>query len=113
MCAGSNRFTPSKKVCFAVVVQAEQQEAPERVGIGPAGYARVLEERLQLGRERESVRPFDVVEGLDPEPVAREEQLAPLVVGDREREHAGEVVDDVTAPLFEATEDDLACRSGR
>ena len=47
----------------------------------------------------------DVVERLDAEPVAGEEELGLLAVGDREREHADEMVDDCRAPLLVAAQD--------
>ena len=61
---------------------------------------RVLEERLQLGGEREAARRRVVVERLYPEPVAGEVQHMGARVDDREGEHAHEVGDARAAPLL-------------
>jgi hypothetical protein len=91
---------------FAVVVHTEQQEPPQtsRSGCRDRG---VLEQRLELGREREPTGAVDVIQRLDAEPVAREEELGLLAIGDREREHADEAVDHRRAPLLEAAQDHL------
>ncbi len=93
---------------LAVVVQAEQQEAAERRRrSGRRGTRGSWNSAFSSDANANAAGRVDVVQRLDAEPVAGEEQLAALVVGDREREHAGEMVDDVAAPLLEAAQDDL------
>src|SRR5882672_2062872 len=96
-CAGSKRFTPSKKVSSPSSCTRNRRK--RRSASTAARRARILEQRLQLGREREAGRAVDVVERLDAEAVTREEELAAFVIRDGEREHTGEVVDNVATPL--------------
>src|SRR5258708_1142059 len=84
---------------------------PRRMTSGP-GWAvtadgGVVEGGVQVGGGDERAGGVDVVEGIDPEAVACDEELAPLRVGDGEREHSGEMVDDVRPPLLEAAQDDF------
>ena len=53
-----------------------------------------------------------VVDGLDPEPVASDEELALAGVPDREREHAVEAVEASRAPLLVGAKHDLRVGSG-
>ena len=52
-----------------------------------------LQNRLQLGRERDAPVDLRVVERLDAQAVAREQKLAAPRIPDREREHAAQVID--------------------
>ena len=70
--------------------------------------AAVGEQRLQLGAEKKrAVRERRVVERLDAEPVAREEERLPVAVPEREREHAAEALDAALAPRLPRMHDHL------
>ena len=107
VCAGSSRFTPSKNVSSPSSCNRNRRKRRSASTSGRRGTRAFWNSAFSSEREREAGRAVDVVERLDAEAVAGEEQLAALVIGDREREHAGEVVDDVAAPLLEAAEDDF------
>ena len=108
VCAGQQPLHAVEERVLAVVVQRGTGGSGARVE-RRAGGARCASWNSAFSSDA-NAKPsgrVDVVERLDAEPVAGEEQLAAFVVGDREREHAGEVVDDVAAPLLEPAEDDL------
>ena len=71
------------------------------------------QQRLQLRAEDERARVPRVVERLDAEMVAREEELAPLAIPQREREHAGDAVEERPAPAPPAVDQHLAVAVGR
>ena len=73
----------------------------------------MLRDRLQLGREDESLRGLGVVQGLDAQPVAGEEQRLPLSVPDREGEHAAEPLHAPLAVLLIEVHQNLAVRCRR
>ena len=77
----------------------------EALAVELALHARKLEQRAELGRERE--RRLRVVERLDPEAVADEHELAPLAVEDREREHAVQLAQPLGSALLPEREHDL------
>jgi hypothetical protein len=54
----------------------------------------------EVGGERERVPALPVDEGLDPEPVAREDEAAPPNVPDRDREHPPQALGEVDADLL-------------
>ncbi len=64
----------------------------ERLLVDGARLLGVLEQRLDLGREREPAVVDAVVERLDADAVADEPELAGLRVPERDREHAAELV---------------------
>src|SRR5262245_27063103 len=69
---------------------------------------RVLEEPFELGGEGElAARQRRVVERLDPEPVAGEQQRFAIPVPKREVEHAAEALHAVLTPLFPRVDDHL------
>jgi hypothetical protein len=73
----------------------------------------VREQRLQLGREDQlAVRQNGVLERLDAEPVAGEEQGLLRLIPEREREHAAEVRDAGLAPFLPGMDDDLGVGCG-
>ena len=67
----------------------------------------MLEQRLDLGAEEEAAVGLRVVERLDPEPVAREEELALARVPDREGEHALQPLDAADSLLLVEMDDRL------
>ena len=66
-----------------------------------------LEQRLELGGEGQPAANGAVVERLDPEPVAGEEQPAAAAIPECEREHAGERADAGVAVSLQEVEHDL------
>src|SRR5215469_17033296 len=61
---------------------------------------RMLEEYLDFRAEQKLVCRFGVVQGLDPEPVARNEQRLALAVPNGEREHPAQVLDRIFPVLL-------------
>src|SRR5207237_4951209 len=57
-------------------------------------------ERLQFRREREHAISLIAKQRLDPETIARDEQLTLLRIPNREREHPPKTVEASLAPLF-------------
>ena len=74
---------------------------------------RMREQRLDLGCEREQPRALEVVERLDAEAVACEEERLAARVVDGEREHAAEARDGVFAPVRVGREHGLGVAVGR
>src|SRR5512138_2370903 len=73
----------------------------DRLNIEPAREVRRAEQRLQLGAEEQTpVRQQCVVQGLDPQAVAREEEGLAPAVPQRKSEHSPEALDAIWAPLF-------------
>ena len=70
------------------------------------------DQRLHLGAEGERPTDRGVVQRLDPEPVASDEELALVGVPDREREHAVEAVEAGRAPLLVGAKHDLRVGPG-
>src|SRR5437773_12525691 len=70
-------------------------------------------DRLELGREDETLRGLRVVERLDTQPVAAEEQRLPLPIPDGEGEHATKSFDASLAVLLVQVHDDLGVRGRR
>src|SRR5207247_1155414 len=66
----------------------------------------------QLRAEDERTRVPRVIERLDAEMVAGEEELAPPAVPQREREHAGDAVEQPSAPLTPAVDQHFAVAVG-
>jgi hypothetical protein len=64
----------------------------QRVEVERVRQPRKRPQRLQLRSERERSGMPRVVERLDPEMIAGEEQLAPRAIPQREREHPGQPV---------------------
>jgi hypothetical protein len=86
----------------------QRQVRVDRLGPPVARDGRVLEQRLDLGAEDHALaRQLGVVERLDAEAVAREQQTAGLRVPDREGEHPPEPIHAALAPLLVAMDDDL------
>ena len=113
--------SPSSRVRGEVAGRELVDALEDRVGIGnpeegqvvgdrvaPQGRAgERLEERLDLGSEVERPVSLRVVERLDAEAVAREEELAALVVPDREREDPVQALEHLGAVARVHGEDDL------
>src|SRR5262249_61803932 len=66
---------------------------------------------LQLGGEEKALAVPGVHKGLDPDPVARDEEMTAALVPDGEGEHPPEAPDAALAPCFVGAEDDLGVRS--
>ena len=58
------------------------------------------------------VRRDGVVQRLDAEPVAHQQQPAPRLVPEREREHAAKTVNGLLSPLFVRVDDHFGVRAG-
>ena len=82
----------------------------ERARLDPQFRAERRDDRLELGGEDDAVAALGVEEGLDAERVAGEHQLAGRRVGDREREHAAELVEGGRPPVPPALEHYLGVR---
>jgi hypothetical protein len=82
---------------------AEREVVLDSVRIDAPLQRAVRQQRLELGAEQQvPVRQQRVVQRLHAEPVAREEQRLPVLVPQREREHAAEAVHAGFAPGFPA-----------
>ena len=90
----------------------QRQVGVERIGAPFARHLRILEQRLDLGSEHHARRELGVVERLDAEAVAGEQQPPRRAVPHREGEHAAEAVDAALAPLLVAVDDDLGVGAG-
>ena len=91
----------------------QRQVGVDRVGAPVARDVGILEQRLDLGAEDDAAAgQLGVVERLDAQPVAGEQQPARAGVPHREREHAAEAIDAALAPLFVAVDDDLGVGAG-
>jgi len=77
----------------------EGQVVVERRQVDAARHLRVLEDRLDLRTEQDRAGEHGVIQGLDADPVAHQEELPVAGVPDRQREHALEAVHEV-GPLF-------------
>src|SRR5919198_6597447 len=80
---------------------------PHRVRVRLEAGPGVGAERLRLAREDQARSVPRVVEGLDPDPVARAEEPPASRVPERERPHAVEALDAVVAPRLVGAEDHL------
>ncbi len=89
------------------VVDAEQQESLQDGEILAPRDGGVLQDRLDLRREDHAGAALRVVQRLDAQAVARQEQLLVRRVPQREGEHAGEVGDHLLAPLLVTAQDHL------
>jgi hypothetical protein len=97
---------PGEEGLLVAVVDPELEEAGQRLGVDLLLDARDDHERLDLAREGEE-GSVDVVERLDPEPVAADEELTGGRVVEREGKHPQEVPEHVLAPLGIPREDHL------
>ena len=84
---------------------------PERVGVEVAADSGNAQQRSELRREREpSAGPAREVQRLDPEAVARGDELAPGAVEDREREHAVQLRERIEAARLVEPQHELGVR---
>ncbi len=68
---------------------------------------RVFEQRLDLGSKHDARRQQRVIQRLDAQPIAHEQQAPPRPVPQREREHPAEARHRALAPLFVRVNDDF------
>ncbi len=108
--AGQQSFHALEERLLTGVVHSVEKELVENPHVRSARDARVLEERFQLGGEAEPPGSRVVIEGLDPEPIAGEEQLVRAPVDDREGEHPRQVGDTGSAPLLVGAQHGLCVR---
>src|SRR5439155_2039482 len=97
----------SKEGLVGVVEPGVLQICPYRLQVGTKLGLGIGPERFQLAREDEAAAGEAVVEGLDPEAVARAEQALALGIPECERPHAVEALDAALAPLAVGGEHDL------
>ena len=90
-----------------------RQVARERGEVEAPVDPGVLDQGPELRREDELVGQHRVVEGLDPQAVARQDERARGLVPGGEGEHALEVRDGLDATVLEAVDDDLGVRARR
>ena len=83
------------------------QVVVHRLEVHGPGDVRVLEDRLDLRAEDQAVLGPRVVERLDPDPVARQQELAADAVPEREREEPAEALHAARAPRLVGVDDDL------
>ncbi len=81
-------------------------------GVDLAREAGLLQHRLQLGGEGERPVRDAVVEGLDPEAVAGEQQAPLPGVPERDREHAPQPLEEAVAVLLVEMDEDLGVAVG-
>src|SRR5262249_52503942 len=91
----------------------EREITRERSEVQPGRAARVLEEGLELGAEKERVSDFGVIQRLLPEPVARKHELALPLVPERERKHPVQALDACLSVLLVKVDDHFRIRAGR
>ena len=92
--------------------EPERQVGGERLLVEVARRRRMLEDRLDLGAEEHALRQQRVVQRLDAEPIAGEEELAPARVPDREGEHPVQALDARGALLLVEVDDRLGVGRG-
>jgi hypothetical protein len=86
-----------------------------RTPIAPVELARtggMGQERFHLRRKQQLASGLAVVERLDAETVAREEQAPRVRIPERDREHAEQARERLDTPFFIQMDDDLAVRFG-
>src|SRR5688572_6019285 len=92
---------------------AEGEIVLDRERVHLAAKTRVRHERLELRAEDElAISQERVMERLDAEPVAREEQRLAVLVPQRESEHAAEALDARGTPRFPGVHDRLGVALG-
>src|SRR5262245_57648564 len=92
--------------------RVEGEEGLKRGGVDLPGEAGLADQRLELGGKGELATGDAVVEGLDAEPVAREDQAAVASVPDRDREHPAQRVHEAGAPVLIEVDEDLGAAVG-
>ena len=92
--------------------EAEREERLERVLVDLAGEPRLAHQRLQLGREGERVSGQPVVQRLDAEAVARQDQALSPRVPDRDREHPAEALGEARPVLLVEVRQDFGVALG-
>ena len=70
---------------------ADRQVVHDGIRVERTGELRERDERAQLGRERDSVTSRPIVERLDAETIAGDEQAPPPIVPDGEAEHPAQL----------------------
>ena len=93
--------------------RVERQKALDGIEVDSPLEARLPEERLQLRPERELVVGQAVVQRLDPEAVASENQAVTARVPDRDREHAAQRMHKIEAPLLVQVYENFGVAVGR
>ena len=79
----------------------------ERIFIHRPALPRVLEQRLDLGSERQPARVNGVIQRLDPDAIADQPELAAAGVPDSDREHSAKPLQERDAPLLKGVDEDL------
>ncbi len=92
--------------------RGKRQIQRERVLVQSRLQRRVAEQRLDLRPEQQRAGRRCKVQRLDPDSVARKQQLTPPTVPQRKRKHAAQVVDTVRAVLLVQVDDDLRVSAG-
>ncbi len=92
--------------------RVEGEEGGDGARLDLAREARLLEQRLELGGEGERALAQAVVERLDPEAVAGEQQALLALVPDRHREHAAQPLGEALAVLLVEVDEHLGVGGG-
>ncbi|MCX5682226.1 MAG: hypothetical protein NT049_00875 [Planctomycetota bacterium] len=95
-----------------VVVAVEREVIVDRRVVGPTRHVGVLQDRLDFRSENQPSARVPIVQRLDAEAVAGQEEPPPRGVVDRKGEHAVEAVEALLAPLLVGMEDDLGVGPG-
>ena len=83
----------------------ERQEVAQALEIWPGVGSGVLQHRLDFGAEHESAAAVGVVQRLDAQPVACQQQPLPPDVPERECEHAAQLADTIVAGVLVQVDD--------
>ena len=93
--------------------RVEGEVGGDRLGVDRTREARLLEHRLQLRGEGEPCRDEPVVERLDPEAVAGQQQPPLALVPEGDREHPPQPLDEAVAVLLVEVDQHLGVAVGR
>ena len=108
----TRRKWPGEQLLDALEQRLARERELEREVVGEAvevglDLRQEGQQRLHLGGEVEDAVDDRVVERLDPEAVARDEERLRLLVPEREREHAAQPLEAALAPLAVGAQDHL------
>src|SRR5204862_3836559 len=78
----------------------EREKVAQALEIWAGVDSRVLQQRLDFGAEHELSTAARVVQRLDPQAVAGQQQPLPPGVPEREREHAAQLADTIVADVL-------------
>jgi hypothetical protein len=104
--AGFSLLIPAKRVRRRRCSE-EREIVVEGLLVDTPLLLRILQQRLDLGREHQSSVMNAIVEGLDADPVPDQPELARACAPEGEREHPAQAVKAVDPPFLERVQDHL------